>query len=91
MDCILVGSYSVFNSRIVATEHSAAAQAIKPLDIIKIADYFCKIDPAKICHLRIIVRKIELCAPHNQIIAKPEEISQLIENKQLNGPRNGEG
>lgn len=67
----------------MTTEYSAAAQTIKPLDIIKVADYFCKIDHTKICQLRIIVRKIEFCTSHNQIISKPEEISQFIENRHL--------
>ena len=66
-----MGSYSVVNSQIVATEYSSAVQNIRPLDLVKVTDYFCKIDPSKMCQLRIILRKIELNHNHNKIIGKP--------------------
>lgn len=48
------------------------------------SDYFCKIDPSKICQLRVIVRKLEPAASTpNHIIGKPEEISEFIENSHL--------
>ena len=52
---------------------------------MRVADYFCKIDPSKICHLRIIVRKLEDPTHVGEILGRPEEISQFIENANVKG------
>lgn len=80
LDCLLVGSYTISRSAIVSTEYTHSSQTIKPLDIIKVVDYFCKIDTSKICHLRIIIRKIEEVGSSNYILGRPQEISQMLDN-----------
>lgn len=52
---------------------------------MRVADYFCKIDPSKICQLRIIVRKLEDPTHAGEILGRPEEISQFIENANIKG------
>jgi hypothetical protein len=48
-----------------------------------VSDYFCKIDPSKICQLRIIVRKLEEAGgTQGQVLGRPEEIAEFIENSQ---------
>lgn len=39
------------------------------------------------CHLRIIIRKMEEYSPIAHILGKPEEISQYVENNHMNTPR----
>ena len=73
----------ISNNRIVSVEYSHSSQSFKPLDVIKVVDYFCKVDPSKICHLKMIIRKIEENVSWKQIQGRPEEISQFIENNHL--------
>jgi hypothetical protein len=78
-----VGPYKISESKIVSTEYNQFNQSFKKYDFVRIADYFCKIDPSKICSLRIIVRKLEEGTHFSEILGKPEEISQFIENSHL--------
>jgi hypothetical protein len=58
--------------------------------LIKISDFFCKIDAGKICQLRMIVRKIDdpgnsnpQTQAHGQILGKPEDVSEFVDNGQI--------
>jgi hypothetical protein len=61
LDCLLVGPYAISDSRIVSTEysHSRASQLFQRYDLLRVSDFFVKIDTMKICHLRIIVRRLD--------------------------------
>jgi len=48
--------------------------------MVRVVDYFCKIDASKICQLKIIIRKLEEVKTGDELIGRPEEISQFIEN-----------
>jgi RNA polymerase subunit RPABC4/transcription elongation factor Spt4 len=58
---------------------------------VRLTDYYCKLDPSRICPLKIIVRKLEPVAHADAIAGRPEEISQFIENspQQLTPPTRG--
>jgi len=56
---MLVGPYALLQGQIVSTEYSHSNQRFKTYDLVKVIDYFVKIDPQKICPLRIIIRKVE--------------------------------
>ena len=69
----------------MSTEYNQLNQVFQRYDLVRVADYFCKIDPSKICHLRIIVRKLEDPTHVGEILGRPEEISQFIENANVKG------
>lgn len=53
---------------------------------MRLTDYYCKLDPSRICPLKIIVRKLEPVAHADSIAGRPEEISQFIENSTQQQP-----
>lgn len=67
----------------MSTEYNQLNQVFQRYDLVRVADYFCKIDPSKICQLRIIVRKLEDPAHVGEILGRPEEVSQFIENANI--------
>ncbi len=75
IDCPLSGPYSLTNGQIVSEELYQNKRQIKKCDIVHI-DYFSKINKDKMCHLQLIVRKIEPVqsnspSTNNQIIGSP--------------------
>jgi hypothetical protein len=73
-----VGPYTIAQSRIVSTEYSRSLQAFKRYDMVRVVDYFCKVDASKICQLKIIIRKLEEVKAGEEMVGHPEEISQFI-------------
>ena len=60
-DAILLGPYEIINDKIVVnpfTAYHGTTMSFKKYDIIKLIDYFDKIDHSKICRLKIMIRKI---------------------------------
>jgi hypothetical protein len=51
--------------------------------LVKVSDYFSKIDNKKICKLKIILRKMIENVNFNEKIGMPEEISQYMINHGL--------
>lgn len=83
LDCLLVGPYAIHDSKIVSTEYSRAKQVFQRYDLLIVSDFFVKIDTSKICHLRIIVRRLDEIAGRmggGGMMGKPEEISELVED-----------
>jgi len=48
------------------------------MHIVKIVDYFSKLDETRICKLKIIVRKMVDIAPNIDMIGNPMEIQQSM-------------
>jgi hypothetical protein len=48
------------------------------MHIIKLVDYFSKLDETRICRLKIIVRKIADVFAAQDIIGSPQEIQQYM-------------
>jgi len=60
-DAILLGPYDIINNKIVVspfTAYHSTTMEFKKFDIIKLIDYFNKIDHSKICRLKMMIRKI---------------------------------
>lgn len=49
IDCSLVGSYSINNGKIVNSDIGQHQVEIEPKDLVKLTDFFSKIDRRKIC------------------------------------------
>lgn len=50
----------------------------RKMHIVKIVDYFSKLDETRICKLKIIVRKMVDIAPNIDMIGNPMEIQQSM-------------
>ena len=81
LDCILVGPYSLGPQGIQSTEYAHNNQHFKTYHLVRVIDYFCKIDHQKMCPLRIIIRKLEEQQPTQGILGHPQEISELVDNR----------
>jgi len=64
------------------TKNMATVSSFKKLHLVKLIDYFSKIDETKICKLKIIVRKMIEHQPESQIYGVPQEIQQFMINFQ---------
>jgi len=57
----LLGPYEVANDKIVVspfTAYHGNVLSFKKFDLIKIVDFFSKVDETKICRLKMVIRKI---------------------------------
>ena len=70
---------------ICETKSAITLPSFRKMHIIKIADYFSKLDETRICKLKIIVRKMIDIAPNIDMIGNPQEIQQSMAkaNKQI--------
>jgi hypothetical protein len=82
VDCTLSGNYQIVADAICLTKNTAMVSSFKRLHLVKLVDYFSKIDETKICKLKIIVRKMLEHHPESQIHGTPQEIQQSMLNCQ---------
>ena len=60
-DATLLGPYDVLNNKILVSSFSGyhgTALEFKKFDVIKVVDFFSKLDDTKICQLKMMIRKI---------------------------------
>lgn len=55
MDCSLIGPYCINNNKIVSLDSGQAQVELNPKDLVKLTDFFSKIDTRRICELRIMI------------------------------------
>ena len=90
IDCTLSGNYVLQQGTITETKSTNALSTFRPLQIIRVIDYFSKLDESKICRLQIIIRRIGEGDLLHEVIGNPEEIQQYMMNqKNNNGTANG--
>lgn len=81
-DATLLGPYELTNGRIVMATFSSAhgsASAFQKNDLIKITDFFSKIDDSKICRLKMMIRKIEEVRTSDRKIGRPEDLAFYVQ------------
>ena len=84
-DSTLLGPYEVANDKIVVspfTAYHGNTLTFKKFDIVKVLDFFSKIDESKICRLKMVIRKIAEVKPMDSKINRPEDLALYT---QLNG------
>jgi len=77
-DATLLGPYDVVNNRILVTAfagYHGTALEFKKFDVVKVVDFFSKLDETKICRLKMMIRKIVEYRTCDRKINKPEELS----------------
>ena len=78
MDCTLSGNYQITGPFISETKNATTLTNFKRMHIVKIVDYFSKLDETRICKLKIIIRKMNDVAPGQEVIGSPQEIQQFM-------------
>lgn len=76
-DATLVGPYDLAGSKITVSPFSAyhGTNEFKKYDIVKVVDFFSKVDLAKICRLKMMIRKIVEVKAYSQKIGRPQELA----------------
>jgi hypothetical protein len=80
IDCTLFGNYQISNNAIIETKNATTVTTFRRLQIVKLVDYFSKIDDNRITKLKIMVRKMNDAAIANEQIGYPQEIHQFMIN-----------
>lgn len=60
-EATLIGPYDVVNNKIIVspfTSYHSTSMEFKRYDVVKIVDFFSKMDDTKICRLKMMIRKI---------------------------------
>lgn len=81
-DATLLGPYELTNGRIVVTPFSAShgsAQAFQKYDLVKLTDFFSKVDDTKICRLKMMIRKIAEARTCDRKIGRPEDLAFSVQ------------
>ena len=78
VDCTLSGNYQIAGSTICETKNATTLTHFRKMHIVKIVDYFSKLDETRICKLKMIVRKMIDIAPNVDMIGNPLEIQQSM-------------
>jgi len=77
-DATLLGPYDVSQDKIVVspfTGYHGNILSFKRFDLIRILDYFSKIDDTKICRLKMVIRKIGEAKMMDKKINRPEDLA----------------
>jgi hypothetical protein len=76
-DATLVGPYELAGSKITVSPFSAyhGTNEFKKYDIVKVVDFFSKVDLAKICRLKMMIRKIVEVKAFSQKVGRPQELA----------------
>ncbi len=72
IDCPLVGLYRIHNQKIVSSQLNTVTNTFQKYDIIRVMDYFSKIEESKICPLKIIIRRMVEIGHLNEKIGFPQ-------------------
>ena len=84
-DATLIGPYELANNKILVSPFTAyhGTMEFKKLDIIKIVDFFSKIDLTKICRLKMMIRKIAEMRTCEHKVGRPQDLSFYMQVNQL--------
>lgn len=52
-------------------------------DVVKVVDYFSKIDPTKICRLKMMIRKIVQLRASDKKMGRPQELAFYMQVNNL--------
>lgn len=74
-DATLLGPYDVVDNKILVSAYGGYHGTVlefKKFDVIKVIDFFSKLDDTKICRLKMMIRKILEVRNYDKKINKPE-------------------
>jgi hypothetical protein len=84
-DGTLIGPYELVNGKIRVSPFTAyhGTMEFGKWDVVKIVDFFSKIDMTKICRLKMMIRKIVQVRPAEKKVGRPQELAFYMTYNQL--------
>lgn len=76
----MFGNYLISNNAVIETKNATTVTTFRRFQIVKLIDYFSKIDENRITKLKIMIRKMSDCMNWSEIIGYPQEIHQFMVN-----------
>lgn len=72
VDCTLSGNYQILNGVICEIKNTTTVTHFRQFHVVRLVDYFSKLDENKICKLKIIIRKMSEVSAGNDLIGCPQ-------------------
>lgn len=84
-DAALIGPYELANNKIRVSPFTAyhGTMEFARYVIVKVVDFFSKIDPTKICRLKMMIRKIVQLRVSDKKLGRPQELAFYMQVNNL--------
>lgn len=84
-DAALIGPYELANNKIRVSPFTAyhGTMEFARFDVVTVVDFFSKIDPTKICRLKMMIRKIVQLRGSDKKMGRPSELAFYMQVNNL--------